>query len=239
MPDPAAAHGVLEPKEVVLKSVDNPPCTRVLVVENDSRLRLDLAVRLGRQYDVTAVASAREALDLVSFGAVFDVVLCELKMPETSGVDFCRHLGEIEPRLASRVVLMFDLGLDPHLRNALETLPNPRIARPFEEEALIAVLEALGRPDDPPELEPVPLIAPARVDAATVFALAVRLTRGEVLALLDRDGSPWQASATTLVPEREPDDPRAIAQGCAADIALEIVRRGLRTRGRRMLASGA
>jgi CheY-like chemotaxis protein len=210
----------------------------VLIVENDTRLRLDLALRLGRMYDVAAVASAREALDLVSFGAAFDVILCELTLPETSGVKLCEQLAQVDPGLASRVVVMFDLCADPLLRRALEVLPNPRIARPFEEEALIGLLEAHRGRAASRDLESAAGVG-GHVDAASVFALAVRLTRGERLDLVDRDGWPWQASATTLAREMRDGECRPVVQGCAADVALEIVRRGLRARGRPLLASGA
>jgi CheY-like chemotaxis protein len=210
----------------------------VLIVENDPGSRLDLAVRLGRLYNVAAVASAREALDLVSFGAVFDVILCELTLPETNGVELCEHLGQAAPALASRVVMMFDLGADPSLRRALELLPNPRIARPFEEEALIGLVEAQRGRHVLRDFGPA-AAGGGHVDAASVFALAVRLTRGERIDLVDRDGWSWQASATTLSREARDGQSRPVVQGYAADIALEVVRRGLRSRGRPLLASGA
>src|SRR5262249_20477959 len=62
-----------------------------------------------------------------------------------------------------------------------------------------------------------------------VFALAVRLLRGEGLSLVDDDGWPWLAAATTLELKGLSGNPgTTMMRGCAADIALEIVRRGLR-----------
>jgi CheY-like chemotaxis protein len=114
----------------------------LLVVENEATLRLELAVHLGSTYDVAAVASADEALRLVSQGASFDVVLCELTMPEMNGVQLCERLAEMGSELTSRVVLMTSGGSAPaSLRRALEVLPNPCITGPFEIDGLADLLE--------------------------------------------------------------------------------------------------
>jgi CheY-like chemotaxis protein len=202
-------------------------------VESEARLRFELALCLGGKYNVAAVASAGEALDLVALGAFFDVVLCELRLPEMNGVELCRHLAEIESALASRVVLMSDGVPDAPLRHALQALPNPCITRPFEGEVLLAVLEgcmARSRALERAEAAAAAERQRARPDAASVFALAVRLLRGERLDLVDDRGRPWSASATTLA-LLAPDGPgeTAVTEGCAADIALEIVRRRLRS----------
>jgi hypothetical protein len=57
-----------------------------------------------------------------------------------------------------------------------------------------------------------------------VFAVAVRLMRGETVEYVDRHGRVWRADATTLhlvVGGRS----ELIVEGYAADIAVEIVRR--------------
>jgi hypothetical protein len=69
-------------------------------------------------------------------------------------------------------------------------------------------------------------------DGARVFLLAVRLTRGEVLDLADEHGRSWRASATTLELTRAGgSESDTIVEGCAADVAIEVIRRNLRTNG--------
>jgi CheY-like chemotaxis protein len=206
----------------------------LLVVENQARVRLELTLGLGERYDVAAVASAREALDLLALGAFFDVVLCELRMPEMDGVQLCEHLAEIESGLASRVVLMSDGLPEAALRRALEALPNTCLTRPFETDALVDALETCRARNPPPchgeDLAGHTAQHRARQDAACVFALAVRLVRGEVLDFVDEYGWPWSASATEL--QLKPfgaAEWATMVRGCAADVALEIVRRGLRS----------
>jgi CheY-like chemotaxis protein len=217
------------------RRVDSGLCPTLLVVENQARVRLELTLGLGGRYDVAAVASAREALDLVALGAFFDVVVCELRMPEMNGVQLCEHLVEIESELASRVVLISDGVPDAGTRHALQALPNPCLVRPFETDALVDVLETC-RTRSRLTVRDLPAGTKgqqrARQDAACVFALAVRLVRGEVLDLVDEQGWPWAASATTLQLKSygRAEEWTTMVHGCAADVALEIVRRGLRSR---------
>lgn len=63
-----------------------------------------------------------------------------------------------------------------------------------------------------------------KVHYTRVFAVAVRLMRGETVEYLDRHGRLWRADATSLhlvVGGRS----ELIVEGYAADIAAEIVRR--------------
>jgi hypothetical protein len=67
--------------------------------------------------------------------------------------------------------------------------------------------------------------------AAFVFALAVRLIRGERFDLVDHHGRRWTASATTLAlvgADGAVETP--VIVGSAADIAMDVIRRGLRRR---------
>jgi hypothetical protein len=64
-----------------------------------------------------------------------------------------------------------------------------------------------------------------------VFAFAVRLIRGERFDLVDQHGRRWAASATTLAlvgADGVVETP--VIVGSAADIAMDVIRRGLRPR---------
>jgi CheY-like chemotaxis protein len=219
---------------VAPRNADNVGSPALLVIENQARVRLQLALALGEAYDVAAVASAREALELIALGAFFDLVLCELRMPEMNGVQLCEHLSENEYRLACRVVLMSDGVPDAGMRGALALLPNPCITRPFETEALISLLERWRGHQAPLERASNAIGGAwqgSRPDPARVFALAARLARGEELDLVDDRGRQWSASGTLLILQTlDPAEPAAVLRGCAAEIALEIVCRGLRSR---------
>ena len=71
---------------------------RVLVVEDSDFFRQLLTPMLGAAgYQVTAVPSALEALRLREAGAVFDVIVSDITMPDMDGLDFARTVRASGP----------------------------------------------------------------------------------------------------------------------------------------------
>src|SRR5690606_4727066 len=60
---------------------------RVLVVDDDPLVLRSLTRVLARDFEVAAARNGREALDLVRAGGTFDAMLCDLMMPELSGIE--------------------------------------------------------------------------------------------------------------------------------------------------------
>lgn len=77
------------------------PC-RILVVDDERDVREVLSEYLiAAGFDVTALASGREALDLIGSGErVFDVALVDWHMPGISGRDVIEGLQEASPETA-------------------------------------------------------------------------------------------------------------------------------------------
>jgi PAS domain S-box-containing protein len=67
---------------------------RVLVVDDEPSILRSLERLLGKQHDLTVAHSGNEALDLLASGLEFDLVLCDLMMPELSGIDVWERLNE-------------------------------------------------------------------------------------------------------------------------------------------------
>ena len=114
---------------------------RALVVEDDVSMRKLLTAYLeGLGYEATEAEDGREALEQCRSGS-FDVIVCDVKMPEMNGAEFYRSLLEASPDQAARVI--FSTGILPiDQSNAfLRTLPNPRLQKPFR---LSALREAIG-----------------------------------------------------------------------------------------------
>ncbi len=86
--------------------------SRVLVVDDEARIARGLARALRREHDVYTLTSAREALKCLTEDDSFDAVLCDVMMPEMTGVDLHRELEQWRPDLAARV---FPAQWDPKL----------------------------------------------------------------------------------------------------------------------------
>jgi len=106
----------------------------VLVVDDDPFVASSLRRVLEREYAITLASSAREALDHLRQGVTFDLILCDLMMPEMSGMDFYAELQRLYPSQA-KGVLFFTGGAfteatrDFIARQADRVLPKPIEAR--------------------------------------------------------------------------------------------------------------
>lgn len=118
---------------------------RVLLVDDDPQVLSSFSKLIELDHDVVAVDGARAALDLVAEpGANFDVILCDMMMPDLDGVDFLDRLGE-SPCLAplrDRVVFIsggtFTARTQAFLAEGKATL----LAKPFRRQQLLAAISA-------------------------------------------------------------------------------------------------
>ena len=104
---------------------------RVLVVDDEAAMGCALAASL-EAHQVEVAGSAREALARLSGDAAFDVILCDIVMPEASGVEFHRSLAAVDPGLSRRVVFMTGATLGTEDGKTLSALPNPVLEKPFD-----------------------------------------------------------------------------------------------------------
>ena len=79
---------------------------RVLVVDDDALVARAATRILSREHDVTAVTSGVEALERISSGERFDVILCDLMMPELTGMQLHAELSRLAPDQAERMILI-------------------------------------------------------------------------------------------------------------------------------------
>ena len=118
-----------------------PRRSRILVVDDESLVLEAMERVLSEEHDVVAVGSGRAALQRIEDGA-FDVVICDLLMPEMSGADFWAELRRRDPGLAARTVLVTGAGLLEEARSAMGEFEGPIVEKPFTAADLRA---AVGR----------------------------------------------------------------------------------------------
>ncbi len=87
---------------------------RLLVIDDEAPLGRSLARMLGRDHDVAVVTSVREALDRIILGERFDLILCDLLMPDLTGIHFYERIADIAPELVERVVFMTGGAVTPY-----------------------------------------------------------------------------------------------------------------------------
>jgi two-component system NtrC family sensor kinase len=136
----AAAPPAAAPLHEAAPAGDRTP--RALVIDDEPPVR-HLLVRLleRRGYAVSEAASRAEAAAALA-EASFDVILCDVRLPDGNGAAVVRDIREVDPPLARRVVFVTgDAGaLEAH---AADVEGVPVLAKPFTSADLDRALDAL------------------------------------------------------------------------------------------------
>jgi DNA-binding NtrC family response regulator len=105
---------------------------RILVIDDEPAVGRTLQRLLGREHEVTVLSDAHQALDLFAEGAEFDMIICDLTMPDLSGIDLYELCQTRRPDLASRFVFMTGGTFTPSSREFLDSLATACIEKPFD-----------------------------------------------------------------------------------------------------------
>jgi CheY-like chemotaxis protein/anti-sigma regulatory factor (Ser/Thr protein kinase) len=116
---------------------------RVLVVDDEAMIRATLVRLLRGEHDVVAAENGNAAESLLSADDHFDVILCDLIMPEVSGMDLYEGLVVTHPDLAARMVFMSGGAFTQRAIAFLEAVPNMRIEKPFDTSNLRELVRVL------------------------------------------------------------------------------------------------
>jgi CheY-like chemotaxis protein len=77
-----------------------------------------------------------EALALLERETKFDLIFCDLMMPETSGIDVFQSVDETAPELARRFIFMTGGAFTELADRFLAEVSNPCIQKPFHSDQL-------------------------------------------------------------------------------------------------------
>ncbi len=111
----------------------------ILVVDDEPMVGRLVERALGRGHRVTAVTTGREGLALMASGERFDIVFCDLMMPEITGMDLYDRVLALSAEQAERMVFLTGGAFT---RRASEFLAQrPFLEKPFD----LSALEALVR----------------------------------------------------------------------------------------------
>jgi CheY-like chemotaxis protein/two-component sensor histidine kinase len=123
----------LEEEEEVTAAPPAPGKDRrasVLIIEDEAPLGR-LLERVLAPHKVVVMTRAREALARIETREHFDIILCDLMMPEMTGMDFYQRLIGLRPEVAARVVFMTGGAFTAGAREFLERVPNLRLDKPI------------------------------------------------------------------------------------------------------------
>ncbi len=132
--------------ELAAPQADATMRARILVIDDDPAVGTALKLVLAEEHDVEVLTSASRALGQLRNGERYDVILCDLMMPELSGMDFHRELTGSNAELAAQVIFLSGGAFTPGAQEFLSRVPNACLGKPFDWSALRSLIDQqLGR----------------------------------------------------------------------------------------------
>lgn len=102
---------------------------RVLVIDDDPGVSRALA-RMLRDHKTTLAEGGQPGIELL-LREDFDLVLCDLMMPDVNGMDVYETVRTVRPDIASRIVFITGGAHTAEGRAFLERVPNPKLDKPI------------------------------------------------------------------------------------------------------------
>jgi CheY-like chemotaxis protein len=119
-----------------------PPRGRVLVIDDDPLVGRSMARLLQGLHEVTVLSSPSDAVARLSRGERWDAILCDLMMPELSGMDVEEKLLESAPDAVQRIVYLTGGAFTDRARQFLAS-GRPYLEKPVEAQELRARVAAI------------------------------------------------------------------------------------------------
>jgi CheY-like chemotaxis protein len=101
-----------------------------------------LATGLREHADVVSVRSGRDGIKLLLEDGAFDLILCDLMMPDLTGMDVFEQVTQKRPELRSRFVFTTGGAVTDRAREFIEAAPEQRLDKPFRLEQVEALLRS-------------------------------------------------------------------------------------------------
>jgi two-component system chemotaxis sensor kinase CheA len=113
----------------------------VLLIDDSAFFRNMLTpVLQAAGYQVTAVASAEDALQLLKDGYSFDVILTDIEMPGMNGFDLAEHLRD-DPRMGHVPLIALSSAISPEAAERGRQVGFHDYVAKFDRPGLIAALK--------------------------------------------------------------------------------------------------
>jgi CheY-like chemotaxis protein len=108
----------------------------VLVIDDEAMVAKSLQLVLANEFDVSRTTDPEQALEWLSSGKSYDVILCDVMMPRINGVELRNRVESFSPNQAARIVFITGGLLLPHVRVLLDSVPNTCLEKPLDLDGL-------------------------------------------------------------------------------------------------------
>lgn len=135
----------LTPTKQVEATPDFSERYRLLLIDDDQRVAKALARLMTKSCEVVIASSSEEGLELLEKDSGFDVVVCDIMMPDMDGVDFFTKVEARWPHLASSFVFVSGGVFTSKAQAFLKTTSLPYLDKPVDFQRLHQLIDTLAR----------------------------------------------------------------------------------------------
>lgn len=104
---------------------------RILCIDDEPLIRELLTRHLGRDNEVVCLADACEAMDRLVAGAEYDVIVCDVLMPDCTGIHIYRALEKTRPELCRRMIFLTGGRMIPAIDTFAKETGCAMLEKPF------------------------------------------------------------------------------------------------------------
>jgi CheY-like chemotaxis protein len=105
---------------------------RILVVDDEELILRTMKRLLGGDHEVVTASSGEEARTILERDQAFDVILCDLMMPQMTGMDLHAWLVKVNADLTGRMVFITGGAFTPMASQYLASVPNRKLEKPLD-----------------------------------------------------------------------------------------------------------
>ena len=117
---------------------------RILVIDDEPAI-LRAFRRVLFSHEVHIATSGPEAMDKLGEGAPYDVIFCDVMMPEMSGVDVYQRISEHHPGQEHKIVFMTGGAFAEPAAHFFEAVDNPKLKKPFTGSSVRSLVATVTR----------------------------------------------------------------------------------------------
>jgi CheY-like chemotaxis protein len=113
----------------------------ILIIDDEAGVQRALSRVLQRSgHDVTTANNGHEGLAALEERS-YEVILCDMRMPDLDGPGFYRELEHRHPHLLSRIIFLTGDTLSPEAQAFFAEVDCPRLLKPFNAQKIRQVIQ--------------------------------------------------------------------------------------------------
>ena len=114
---------------------------RLLVIDDEDSLVQAIKRYMQHDHEVEGTTSARQAIEMLALDRNYDAIVCDLMMPQVTGMDVHAAVLKMDPALAAKMIFVTGGAFTETARHFLDTLePGRHIEKPFDLKSLRALI---------------------------------------------------------------------------------------------------